>query len=296
MLTFYVLPSVVALSLKLMIFWFGRHSFKVASMWLWLFFVGLFGVNTAELIAFYFTSIPEKGFFVLSAYYIFSVITCFSMLFLSLENAGKLTELIKRILLVCFVITVVSLLVPGIALLGVESIGYSITRIAGPYYIVVQLGVLLPLISSLLISAYYSFYSSVYSVRKKSQVLLIACLPAFISVIIIMFLMQLGFQINASVILSLMITLALLILIYTEKRECQYKFMSLIPRTKEYMFVKKLANLIVDPTVGLEQGRELIEYEMIMEALSLSGGNKIKAASILGISRQTLSRKIEKYN
>lgn len=296
MVTVYALPSVAALALKILIFWYGRHSFKVASIWLWAFFIGLFGMNLIELVGFYYVEQPEKGIIWLTGYYISAILAFSALLALSLDNVDKLTYTLKIIIAVVFTAGVISLLIPGAALAGAKSIGYSVTRIAGPYYFVVQLSILLPLMSFLGCTAFFSFKATDHSARRKSQILLLSCIPIFVAVILIMIIMQMGLMVNASVILSFMITLTLLILVYTEHKERQYKFMSLIPNTKESYFVKKLSKIITDPTIGLDQGRELIENEMIREALVISGGNKIQAASVLGVSRQTLSRKLEKYN
>ena len=294
MVTVYTLPSILALALKLTVFWFGRNSIATASAWLWLFFIGLFGMNLSELVTFYYVANPQAGFFWLSAYYISAVLAFFSLLALSLDNANRLNVWGKYLLVGTMVVSILPLLVPGAALAGVESIGYSITRIAGPYYFMVQLGILVPLLFALIISLYFSIRAVSQTSKRRSQILLISCMPIFISVIGIMGVMHAGVKVNASVILSLMITFTLMILIYTEHKERQYKFMSLIPATKEYRFIKRLSRLVTDPAMGLEQGRDFIEQEMIREALIMAGGNKIKAASMLGVSRQTLQRKLDK--
>ncbi len=296
MFTLYALPSVIALSLKLTIFWLGRHSIATSSLWLWLFFLGLFGMNLVELVGFYYVHQPEKGLIWLSAYYISAELAFISLLALSLENAQKLSGAIKLCLITCFTIGVIPLLIPGAALLGAKSIGYSVTRIPGPYYFIVQMAILLPLFGSIGLSVYYSFSSQLEMIQRKSQILLMSCIPIFLTVIIVMLVMHIGYQVNASVILSFMITITLVILVVTEHKEHRYKFMSLIPKTKENKFIRKLSNLIVDPAIGLDQGRELVEQEMIREALILTEGNKIKAAEMLGVSRQTLQRKINKFS
>ncbi len=294
MLTWYTLPSIFALALKLTIFWFGRRSLTTASIWLWIFFVGLFGMNLIELIGFYYVKYaPDKGLLELRLYYIFAELMLVSLCALSLENAGKLTTPIRNTLILFFIICAAPLIIPGAAITGFKNIGYSITRIPGPYYFIVQLGILLPLLGSIIASVYYSFNAKTYSEKRKSQILFIACSPFLVSIIIIMVLMQTGVKINAAVILSLMINITLLILIYTEHKENQYKFMSIIPRTREHEFIKKLSHIVTDPTIGLKRGRELIEKEMIYEALISTEGNKIKAAKLLGISRQTLHRRLD---
>ena len=296
MITVYTFPSILALALKLTIFWFGRHSMKTASIWLWLFFTGLFGMNLSELATFYYVTQPQAGFFWLSTYYIAAQLAFFSLFALALDNAHKLYKYTVYLLLVAFTGVALPSIIPGAGLAGVESIGYSITRIAGPYYFIVQLGILVPLLAAMLISIYFSIRATSQNSKRRSQILLISCLPIFVSVIVIMALMQVGYKINASVVLSLMITFTLMILIYTEHKERQYKFMSLIPATREHRFIKRLSHVITDPTTTLQSGRECIEQEMIREALIIADGNKVRAASMLGISRQTLQRKLDSNN
>lgn len=296
MISIYMLPSIAALALKLTIFWFGRHSLASASAWLWLFFLGLFGMNLIELIGFFYIKKPLEGVVWLSIYYICAELAFLSLLALALENAKKLTKTLKSIIILFFILGTIPLLIPDAALTGAKSIGYSVTRVAGPYYFVVQLCIIFPMLSAIIISINFSQKKFSYSIRRKSQILLVACTPIFVSALLIMLIMQMNIAINASVILSLMINVSLLILIYTEHKERMYRFMTIIPKTREYLFIKNLSQLITDPTIGLDAGRNLIEREMIKEALILVDGNKLKAAQMLGVSRQTLHRRLEKID
>lgn len=302
MLILYALPSITALILKLCIFWFGRNQMKSTSHWLVAFFICLFGINSMELLSFYFSSNPETGFFGLIFYYIFVLAALFSLLTLSLQNIHKLNRWTKTVLACLFIISITPLVIPNTGLAGAKSIGYSVTRIPGPYYFVVQLGILLPLIGSIGVLLYGAWFSA-DDAKRKSRLLLLSCLPIFLGAITVLLLMQLGYAINAAVIMSMMITITMLIILLNERkhpvfqiidRRHIYQFTRLIPRSTDHHFVKQMVKLVTNPGIGLTKGKELIEQEMIREALATSNGNKTKAANLLGISRQTLVRLLEK--
>ena len=142
MLVVYIVPSILALVLKSTILISGRHSLRHSNSWLLTFFLSLVVLNVLELVGFYFVLYPEEGLFWLKTYYCFIIIAFFSLLLFSLQIVKHDSIAIKSILLLCFCVFTTPLLIPNAALLGVKSIGYSITRIAGPYYYLVQLGLL----------------------------------------------------------------------------------------------------------------------------------------------------------
>ena len=301
MLTFYALPSIIALTLKLLIFWFGRVYLHSASLWLILFFIGLLGINAMELLTFSYVANPAAGLLPLTMYYIFVEISLFALLLLALETANKLNPTLKLLLYAGFIMSIVPLLIPDIALVGATSIGYSITRIPGPYYFLVQLGILLPLLLTIMVLAHASCFG-VAAIKRKSRILLLACSPILVTLVVVMWLMQLGYPVNSSVILSLMITVSILILLLNERQQPMfhfidradiYKFTRLFPQSKDHRFVGQIIRLVNKPTMGLSSANELIEQEMIREALTIAQGSKSKAATILGISRQTLQRKLD---
>jgi DNA-binding NtrC family response regulator len=56
-----------------------------------------------------------------------------------------------------------------------------------------------------------------------------------------------------------------------------------------------LINQLVDRGIVFEEARAEFEKRFIRKVLESNGGNQSKAAKILGIHRNTLSRKIETY-
>lgn len=255
-----------------------------------------------ELVSFTYIDKPKDGYITLSTYYLFSIISIFSLLLLTLDTVKKLSQPLLACVLLLFGITILPLLIPGAALAGVESIGYSITRIAGPYYFVVQLGIILPLASTLGVLGYYAYLGS-DKIKSKARALLLSCSPIFITIFGVMVLMQLGYKINGSVVLSSMITVTMALLLFHERKGHHFRFINpaaiykisaLIPLSSDQRFIRRIVSLVTHPSIGLEKGREIIEQEMVREAMAMAKGNKGQAATMLKISRQTLVRRLEK--
>ena len=183
--------------------------------------------------------------------------------------------------------------IPNAAIAGVQSIGYSVTRIEGPYYFLVQIGILVPLLASLLVMTFFYCTLKETLAKKRTLLLIIACSPFILSVFTIVGLMAVGVKINAVAIISLSICVTLWVLIYTERKEKLYRFMSFIPYTQENRALTHFSEFLANPSKGLNEAKEALERNMIREALSLCDGNKLHAASMLGVSRQTLQRRLK---
>jgi len=59
--------------------------------------------------------------------------------------------------------------------------------------------------------------------------------------------------------------------------------------------LESLVGNMVERGILLEEAVEEFEKRFIKQALEQSGGNQSRAASILGIHRNTLSRKVDEY-
>jgi DNA-binding NtrC family response regulator len=59
--------------------------------------------------------------------------------------------------------------------------------------------------------------------------------------------------------------------------------------------LESLVGTMVERGILLEEAVQEFEKKFIRQALEQSGGNQSRAASLLGIHRNTLSRKLEEY-
>ena len=57
-----------------------------------------------------------------------------------------------------------------------------------------------------------------------------------------------------------------------------------------------LVDRLLDNNIPLDDAIEILERSMIRQALLLLGGNQCASARLLGVHRNTLQRKIEKYD
>ncbi|TQV81306.1 hypothetical protein FKG94_09435 [Exilibacterium tricleocarpae] len=290
----YTLPSVSALAIKIIIFWMARHTLRSLSPWFLAFLIALCGINLIELITFAYVDRPYAAAGYLTLYYLFAVGACILLLGLSLEIGNYLNLFLSQVLLVLGFTCALVLIIPGAAVAGVESIGYSITRVSGPLYWVLQVTILATLASSLGV-LWYSYRCNADPVRRRRAfVLLIATVPAVAIVLLVALLMQLGVKINGAVFVSFSMNFLLIVLLYTEKQARLFNFLSMIPATREYRTFKTISPLLFGHTpTPLKDAQAVFERELIRGAVERCGGNKTHAADMLGISRATLLRKLK---
>lgn len=290
----YALPSILALATKVLIFWIARYTLRDIRPWFRAFLFFLCGVNIAELAGFTYLTRPEQALPCLMAYYFFALGACISLLGLSLDISGQMTPTLNRCLIGYGAAAALALFIPGFTLVGVESIGYHLTRVPGPYYWILPVTILGALFASLAVLARcYATNTNTFR-KRRALVMLIGNIPMVLMVALVITAMQLGYKINAAVLVSFFINFLLMVLVYTEASERLFNFLAAIPATREHAAVKGGHSLLFGRRpVMLRESQARFEREMIEEALESCDGNQSRAAEMLGISQDLLLRKLK---
>jgi len=289
-----LLISILALSLKLLALWNVKALVLEASPFIVAISAAFLIMNVCELSGFYFANKHGSGLTELIVYYAFALLAAFSILGLALANTTINTKLWHYPLATAFLLVEAVLLTPGAAIAGIQSIGYSATRIPGPLYIVIQLGLLLPLIAMICILSFTLLTSKQRRARTRAKTYMFAFTPIVAVAILVVLLMALGFKINASGFISVTVCVTIWILFFASTETNQYVFLSFIPKTRENKSVYTIATNLACPENGLKQALLELESRIIEETLAKTSGNITHASEILGIARSTLSQKVAK--
>jgi len=296
--TLLVIPCVLALALKILLAWYNWQYIKRSNVLIVLFIATLFGLNFGELLLFLFAHHPESIFALIGLkwVYVFAILMSQCFLLLSLDIAGRLTKTVFYVAAVVTIVGALEIVLPVGVLDGVESIGYSLTRIPGDQYWMFQLiflgGVLVGFVA--LIHTVTSDKLGRGALQKrKAKALLIGTMPIILVSFVVAVLMQLGFAVNYSVVGTFAIIFLLWVLIIVEHKENLYGFLGKVPTTSEYNLSIKLNRAIAN--FDLEKIQRLTEEALIPEAISRCNGNLTHAAKLLGVSRNTLSRRIAQF-
>lgn len=287
----YAIPSISAIAIKLVLLWRARQSLLITNHAFLAVFISLLALNVSELLLFTLNIAESGATFLVMAYYIFGLFSILSVLGITLSIVKGTFPF--RILSAIGLVLSVFIAIPGLAIEGTQSIGYSYTRIEGPYYFVIQLALIIPFSTSIALLSHGALLSKSKEIRSKCSVLLICLAPSFVSLLAIIGLMQLGFQINATVVISFTINILLFGLLYLEGKYHIYGLLSVFPGTKYNDSARILTQALFDPHMPLEKAKELMDIEKTRYTLELTKGNQSEAARILGVSRPTICRRIK---
>ena len=270
--------------------WRGRHSLLLNNRPFLAVFISLLLFNVCEALLFTLDLSHGSAISIVVAYHIFGLFSLYSILGITLFITRQKFPAFWLFTIASAISVFIA--IPGLAIEGVQSIGYSLTRIPGPFYPVIQIALAVPAIGVMVLLSLGSFDKS-KEVRNKSIVLL-ACLTApFICLTVVIILMQIGIHINATIIVSSSINVFLFGLLYIEGKYHIYGLLSTVPGTPYNESARALARALFDPNIPLEKAKEMMDIEKTKYTLKLTKGNQSEAARILGVSRPTICRRIK---
>ena len=295
------IPSTLALTTQ---FWILAHSDKrqlLKQNWpICLFFLGVFGICFIEFISY--IDIVNPNLYSMKLFYVscsagFSGLLIFAMRISGIEIFQKYYA--KYIVLISCILFSVFMLLTDSMVKGVASIGYSVTRVPGNLYFIAQFYAVIQicLIIYCLSTGLKISENSIF--KKQAKVLLYSTSPFLFIFLALVFLMAIGFNVNASVIVPLATTYMLLVLIFTEEKDKLFPILLKIPFTSERKSFKAITTQIEKFLTQADNGTQAslklltssIEKEIVSLAVNMINGSQIKAASLLNISASSLCRR-----
>ncbi len=294
-MTPYVLPSLFALSLKIVLIGISQKQLLKINPVLLALFLSLLGLNICELLSFLGDNIKGIALIIIKFYTLFALSTSFLMLSYSLDLYKKLSLTVSLFLGALFCTCSIILFVPKLTILDVQSIGYSLTRIPGPFYFILQIALALSLLGTIGVNITSIIRPISEQAKRRSLIFLISISPVIFTGLTVILLMAMGAKINGIIFVSLAVIVTLWVLIYltlmTERKENLYHFMALLPASREQRFILQMSEFLDRPDMGVKEAMATLEQELYYQVLLKTGNNKSKAANIIGVSRQTLLRR-----
>ncbi|TDO97277.1 hypothetical protein [Marinomonas balearica] len=291
----WMLPSAIALSIKCFLFFYSN---VVKQKYFFYFLVAAFSLNLSELLGFF-----RFGYdlIFLKLYYCSAVST---LLFISL-TCSEISES-RRIIPPIISMITACMLASAILFSNQIISDYVIldnntaTRVAGEYYFLFQLYAVGAISLSIFLLVKNSIRRRGDLTGKRCFIALIAMLPLFLIVPLVITLMQLGYKINAAGFFSLSTCFMLFVFISLNDKHKLFTMMRFIPYSRERKFHLELKALLMKfslPASGTSVDmKKLIKEieELVVKHTSQYFNTQKEVAKILNISESSLSRKLPK--
>lgn len=296
---FYVVPSVVALVVKVVVLILTREPLKRKKhrdlAW---FLLSLLLLNSAEVTQYFFLSSPHEGAIIIKLYWCFALSSLYFLLLHCLKIARyrcKHLSLLKIIMIT----TTVLILKTDFIIKGAESIGYALTAIPGDFFPVAKITAVGLILSVMAILIHAGMKHPQLKTKRKCMVLIAALLPSMLAGLFIIALMSIGIKVNAAVIMPCTITFFIGMLLLTEHRYGLFGIFCFIPTTREHQLYKAAWVAINQVICEIENEKEIelksvfknLEAVVIAVVIAECDNNKTLAAKRLSMARSTLHSK-----
>ncbi|TDO97278.1 histidine kinase N-terminal 7TM domain-containing protein [Marinomonas balearica] len=291
----WIIPSLTVLLIKIFLFF---QPVVRKQKYLLFFLISTFFLSIFELIGFF-----RLGYdlLVLKLYYCTAIFTVLHLALISAEIARTARFLRAKVLLfLAFSLTAIILFSNRIVADYTIMPNSSITRVTGDLYYIFQIYALTLLIVSLAILIKSTVEQRETIARKRCIIVLIALCPAIVAAVVVMCLMEMGFQINMAVILSVTICFMLLIFRGNYDEHDVFRTMKYIPFSSERAFYLKLKSLskklslpATGESVNIKEALKEVE-ELVVKNANQYFDTQKEVAKALNISESSLSRKLPK--
>ncbi|MGK0439595.1 MAG: hypothetical protein ACJATK_002555 [Paracoccaceae bacterium] len=287
----FALPALIALLTKIWIFVFAKKTNHTSQIFLWL-LVFFAANNLSEFLVISQLLNNAVSESLLKSYYVALLFSLAYMCIFTMSVAYKDSH------------TKFNLLTIGIAALmalitfqtnwivaGAISVDYTVTAVRGAYYFVFQLTVLTGFawILYTLVRRYLNTLD--IDVQLKCFYAGLTLSPIIIMSIIVMAMMQMGYQYTGAILLPFASTFLLLLVVLTEKNNDLIGIQSRLPFSEQRKAEKKILSIYrshVDGDLSFCETKSAIERILVQSALDRSYNNVTLTANNLDIKRSTL--------
>lgn len=293
-MSYIIAVSVLALSLKLVTLIGKWGLFLKAPKSLMGFCLSMFGMNVIELTSFHDTAHPSL--LVLQAYYIFVGSAAYSALYYVVESSFPRLIRYWPFFAIAAAAFFAATLIPDFAIIGAQSIGYTITRIPGPHYWLIQALLLTPILGIIITLSARAYFPRPAYATRVTRIQILAFFPLAIVGVLVIALMAHGMKINGAVVISLTVCITIWLLIFASSTSASFRLLSMIPNTPEHKSTNALFDYLAEPGAGFREAVDQLERMLLHEALELAHHNKSKAAELLKLPRATFVRMLNKHD
>ena len=299
----YFLPALIALFGNLVVIFIARRA-GIRTDYLYSLVV-IFAVhNVCELLLFFNFSLSNGlTLHFLSAYYAITFVLIAAACSLAFQVAeikkNDFLYIVEKLIWVGAGIGLFLSLFTNEIVAGVSELSYSSTAIKGESYWLFQLTSALTAIASAAGLCKGLIVAKDSRQKVRCLFMLSAYIPLVLGALTVLFMMNLGFKINATGVLPASIALFIWILVYSERRHRLTDIRRVVPGTKENKVTQQLQEVFAKYAageVGYQDSTNEIESLLLAYSYDKHSGNVLQTAKFMKLGRSTLYKKMQKHN
>ncbi|GAA6138808.1 hypothetical protein NBRC116583_25550 [Arenicella sp. 4NH20-0111] len=289
-MSIFVVPALVALIIKLGVMFVSRTTFMSSPYFG--FMVLVFAChNLCEVLVFWEYFHGDKAEYVLRSYYVISLVSLLSIALYISSIVDFIGAPIKRLLVSLVSFVSLFIIFSDSIVAGSRSLGYVFTAVRGEYYGVFQLLSLafMGLLPFVLYRGYVRAQN--HNTQIRCAFMGMALVPHFLSVILVILIMNLGFQVNGAAIFPFATTLFLVIILASENQHKLTDIRRFIPFSHERRTSNEIMDIYSKYARDQQSYREAIseiEKLLVTHKYDKTGRNASSTAELMGMPRSSL--------